>query len=299
VSCFNHLSAPVLFATLTFIAACQPVPQPFSSNDPATQHPLSAPRSQAGVLVRAVTGAPHPVRLAQAVSDALTRHDIIAATDAANPASWLLTARAEAAITDASPGHRRLTIDWFLTDAQSRPIGQRRQVLTVTAPDWQTWQAGGPIFIRTIADAAATALTPLFADARAPIVAPPVLTVHDIVGAPGDGAVSLRRAIRFTLQKRGFRLSEEIADDGIVISGTVRVTPQGQAGDDVTITWTALAPDGTQLGNVEQQNRVPAGSLSGAWGVTAFHIAQAAAPGLARLLERRAAQATTATGRER
>jgi hypothetical protein len=296
VSYFNRLTGPVFCAALTLIAACQPVPQPFASNDPATRHPLSAPGTQAGVLVRAVTGAPHPVRLAQAVSTAFTRQDVIATTGAANPASWLLTARAEATIINTSPTHQRLTIEWFLTDARNRSKGQYRQTLTVAAADWQ---AGTPHLILRIAETAVTALTPFFADARAPIVPPQILTVHEIVGAPGDGTVSLRRAIGFAMQKRGFRLTESITDNGIVISGTVRVTHQGQAGDDITITWTALAPDGSQLGTVEQQNRVPAGSLSGAWGVTAFRIAQAAAPGLARLLERSTARTATATGRIR
>lgn len=286
----------MFYAALVLIAACQPTPQPFASNDPATQHPLSAPGTQAGVLVRAVTGAPYPVRLAQAVSDAFTLQDMIATTGAANPASWLLTAHAEATIIHTSPIHRRLTIEWFLTDARNRSMKQYSQTLTVTAADWQ---AGTPHLIRTIAEKAVTALTPFFADARAPTITPRTLTFHEIIGAPGDGDISLRRAIGFAMKNRGFSLTESIADGGIVISGTVHVMHQGQAGDDITIIWTALAPDGTQLGTVEQQNRVPMGSLSGIWGVTALQIAQAAAPGLAQLLERSTVRATIATGRTR
>lgn len=275
------------------MTACQPVPQPFSSQDPATKHPLSAPHTQAGVLVRAVTGAPHPVRLAQAVSQAFTRKDVIASASAANPASWLLTARAETTVIDTSLTHQRLTIEWFLTDTRSRPIAQHHQTLTVATSEWQT---GTPHLMRTIAEGAVAALAPFFADTRAPIAPHRILTVHDIVGAPGDGAISLRRAIGFTLQKRGYRLADGITDDGIVITGTVRVSHSGQAGDDITITWTALTPDGTELGHVAQRNRVPAGSLSGAWGITALRIAQAAAPGLARLLERGTTTDLTTSG---
>jgi hypothetical protein len=239
------------------------------------------------VLVRAVIGAPRPVALAEAVAAAFARHDVIATTGAGNLRSWLLTAVAETAPAAASTDQLDVRIRWSLADTKGTEQGRFDQRRRVPAA---AWRAGDAPLLAELAEAAATALAPRLGDGNAPGLTPRILTVHSVVGAPGDGNIALRRALAFALEKRGYRLSDEIAPDGIIITGTVRITPRGAAGDDVAIIWTALGPDGATLGTVDQQNRVPAGSLSGTWGIAAIEVAGAATPGIARLIARATAR---------
>jgi hypothetical protein len=263
-------------------AACQPPPQPFRSFDPAREQPLSAPASPAGVLVRAVIGAPHPVALAEATARALTRYDVVANTGAGNLRSWLLTAVAETTPTD-NTGVLELRIRWDINDNNGRSRGAFDQRTRVRATEWA---AGAPALLHRLAAAAAMELAPRFADANAPGVTQRTLTVSSVDGAPGDGGVSLKRALDSALRRRGFHVTDTVVDDGIVIAGTVRVSRLNAASDEVRIAWTAMAPDGAVLGTVEQRNSVPAGSLSRRWGRAASDVAEAAAPGIARLIAR-------------
>jgi hypothetical protein len=280
---FNRVRAALVGLALLLPAACQPPPQPFRSFDPAREQPLSAPASPAGVLVRAVIGAPQPVALAEAMAQALTRRDVIANTGAGNLRSWLLTAVAETTPAASAGDILELHIRWDLNDNNGRPRGAFDQRTHVRAAEWA---AGAPALMLRLAAAAAAELAPRFADANAPGVTQRTLTVSSVDGAPGDGGVSLRRALDGALRRRGFHVSDTVVDNGIVIAGTVRVSRLNAASDEVHIAWTALAPDGAVLGTVEQRNRVPAGSLSGPWGRAASDVAAAAAPGIARLIAR-------------
>ncbi|MGE0653424.1 MAG: hypothetical protein AB7P12_17030, partial [Alphaproteobacteria bacterium] len=85
------MKVAVVGLALLFPAACQPPPQPFRSFDPAREQPLSAPARPAGVLVRAVIGAPQPVALAEAMAQALAQREVAANTGAGNLRCWLLT----------------------------------------------------------------------------------------------------------------------------------------------------------------------------------------------------------------
>jgi hypothetical protein len=122
--------------------------------------------------------------------------------------------------------------------------------------------------------------------------------LSSVDGAPGDGGVSLRRALDGALRRRGFHVTDTVVEDGIVIAGTVRVSRLNAASDEVRIAWTAMAPDGAVLGTVEQRNRVPAGSLSQRWGRAAGDVAEAAAPGIARLIARAQIVSSNAPARD-
>jgi len=243
--------------------------------------PLARPGAQAGVLVAPVTGVPHAAALADRLADALRKRDVLAVTDAANRGSYVLTGRA----TGDDAGNA-VTIHWRLADARGRVIGERTQTTGVTAAAWQT---GAAATLDRIATEAAHMIAPLAGDTNAPGAvkpAPRVLTVHSVDGAPGDGDVALRRALAYTLGRHGFRVVDGLDGAEVVIAGAVRVTPAGPASEQVTITWSALAPDGASLGTVEQSNRVPKGSLDGNWGVIAIQVVEAAAPGIAQLVEK-------------
>lgn len=272
-----------LIAAAIWPVACQEPPKPFQSLDPARDQPLSVPAIATGVLVRAVAGAPKPAAFADAMAAALTRRDIPATTGPANLRSWLLIGAVTAAPARGAGALVDLSLRWDLADATGRARAQVDRAARVAAKDWA---AAAPALLQRLADDAAGELATKFIDDNAPGVTRQPLTVHSVTGAPGDGNVSLRRALESALGRRGFRMNRDIVDGGIVITGTVRVVPGGREGDRVSIQWTALAPDGATLGTVDQDNRVPTGSLAGAWGIAAVQVAEAAAPGIAQLLAR-------------
>ena len=60
----------------------------------------------------------------------------------------------------------------------------------------------------------------------------------------------------------------------------------------VKVSWALQRADGSEIGEVSQENAVPAGSLDGPWGDIAFAVANAAAPGVAELIQRAKAVGT-------
>lgn len=268
---------------LALLAACQPVPQPFLSADPVRDHPLSLPAGRAGVLVRPVTDAPDPAAFATAMAAALQRLDVAAGTQSANRASLWLSARVNATPEASAAPYLNLRLHWTVHDPRGRPRGDHVATARVTA---RAWESADPDLLARLARESAADVAPLLgADPRA-ATAPPPLVVHEVLGAPGDGADSLRGALADALRRRGYTVTDAVTARTIVLSAVVRLTPRGKAGDDITIAWTALAPDGATLGTVQQANRVPSGSLSGAWGQNAAQAATAAVPGIIELLGR-------------
>ncbi len=271
---------PVVVALL---AACQPVPQPFLSADPVRDHPLSRPVGQAGVLVRPVAGTPDPAAFATAMATALQRLDIAAGTQSANRASLWLSARVKATPDAGSAHYLNLRLHWFVRDQRGTLRGDHVATAHVTAG---AWERADPDLLVRLAHENAAAVAPLLSDNARVKTVPPPLVVHEVLGAPGDGADSLRSALANALRRRGYTITDTITARTIVLSAVVRLTPRGKAGDDIAIAWTALAPDGALLGVVQQANRVPSGSLSGAWGRSAAQAATAAVPGIIELLGR-------------
>jgi hypothetical protein len=269
---------------LALLAACQPVPQPFLSADPVRDHPLSLPVGQAGVLVRPVAGAPDPAGLAKAMAAALQRLDVAAGTQSANRDSLWLSARVDAAPDPDSAHYLNLRLHWLVRDLRGGLRGDHIATAHVTARAWRSFD---PDLVARLVRESAAAVAPLLSDnARIKTDPPPPLVVHEVLGAPGDGAESLRRALADALRRRGYTVTDTVTARAIVLSAVVRLTPRGKAGDDIDIAWTALAPDGATLGTVRQANRVPSGSLSGAWGRSAAQAATAAVPGIIDLLGR-------------
>jgi hypothetical protein len=95
--------------------------------------------------------------------------------------------------------------------------------------------------------------------------------------------------MRHALQRASIEVAAgSAAGDGksLTLLGTVALTPAAKNQQDVTITWSLRNSDGKQIGEVKQQNRIPAGSLDGAWGDIAYAVASSATPGIAALLDR-------------
>jgi hypothetical protein len=77
-----------------------------------------------------------------------------------------------------------------------------------------------------------------------------------------------------------------LREGDIMILGKVSVTAPRDGQQQVSLNWTAVRTGGSdELGQVDQQSTIPAGSLDGPWGPVAGEIAKAAAAGLIDLLD--------------
>ena len=107
--------------------------------------------------------------------------------------------------------------------------------------------------------------------------------VPRVTGAPGDGASSLSKALQQELARNGVKSSG--AGRGYRVEGRVAVGTATAGQQPIKIDWVVKDPKGRSLGTVSQENKIPAGSLDGAWGPTANAAAIAAAQGILKLIK--------------
>jgi hypothetical protein len=94
--------------------------------------------------------------------------------------------------------------------------------------------------------------------------------------APGDGRVALPRSLGFLLGRAGVKVTPDSQTvDAVVIEPSVNLTSAGAGKQHVVIVWHIYRPDGTEAGQVSQENDVPAGSLDGSWGDIGMAVATA------------------------
>jgi hypothetical protein len=108
--------------------------------------------------------------------------------------------------------------------------------------------------------------------------------VPPVTGAPGDGAVSLTRALQSELTKSGVSLANAASTSTYRVEGVVQVGQPDGGKQSVQIDWNVRDPQGKRLGTVTQKNEIPEGSLDGQWGRVADAAAAAAAQGIVKLL---------------
>lgn len=265
---------------LLLAAACQPVPRPFSDDRPPPLSPILSPPDSAGIIVLPVAGPPAAaaLMLADTMAAALQELDVPASTDAYNRGSYqLLGTLQEDAVSGAST---KLTIEWELRSARGDVVGRYSGPMP------------GRLGDKTASVAAAKAAAPAIAqfvagDAPMPVgSAAPLLALKPITGAPGDGNAALARAMGKALENAHIVLASK-ADDKptYVLTGQVAVAKPSDGKQQVRLLWLLTRPDGTSLGQVKQENAVPAGSLDGHWGDIAFAVASAAGPGIVAIIQ--------------
>jgi hypothetical protein len=248
-----------------------------------------APRDGAGVVVAPVAGAPS---LAEAIASALRDAEIPASTvGEGNKGSYHLFAATSEQPQDG--GRSSVIVAWELHAAGGKRIGQG--TTDVEAPS-DAWRQGDETLARNVANKAAPAIAKLVQDEppKAVAVAEPLLAVRTVSGAPGDGARALPRAMDFALRRVHVAIAEKPDDrESFVLTGKVQLSPPASGRQQVKVSWALLrAADGSEIGEISQENAVPAGSLDGPWGDIAFAVANAAAPGVAQLLRQAKAAGT-------
>lgn len=112
------------------------------------------------------------------------------------------------------------------------------------------------------------------------------VAVPAVKGATGSGSKELTIAMRDALQQAGWPILTAARGDALTVQGRVVIGEAHGATQSVKIVWDVLTPDGKNLGNLKQDNAVPAGSLDKEWGDNARYAAEAAAEGIFSLIQK-------------
>lgn len=302
-----------LLSLLAALAACEQLPQPFQPAKPPTVFANLSSQSRIAVLppqaadgVASLPG--NSQRATEILAQALEDEGLLATPGHANgKMRRLKTVVRRVDDGEAAETQETVEVEWTLLDPNGFLIGNTAERFTLPAA---AWEAGKPEMLQEIAAAAAPRVAAFLHGPEKPQAATTEastgpetkeedgipgfpgarLVVLPIEGAPGDGGESLRRALERQLSLAELPTADSPSTGDLVVRGRVALRPAGQAMQQVTIVWTLEeAGRGGTLGEVSQANRVPAGSLDGAWGPAAEGVAEGAADGLFDLLDRLAA----------
>ncbi len=107
-----------------------------------------------------------------------------------------------------------------------------------------------------------------------------------VLPVSGSGGAELTSAMRKILKDAGWPVLTSARADALTIKGRVVVDAAKDNQQLVHLVWVVSTPKGKVLGDVKQNNPVPAGSLDAGWGENAGYASQAAAEGIFKLIEK-------------
>lgn len=261
-----------LIIAVLALAACQPLPKPFSHGSAPPGALLKLTDGQ-GISVLPVTdraGEPLELLTTQMVR-ALHQQNIPATYGGSGQSSYLLLGHFN------TPGAPPALI-WILRTQQGDEVGSVVQPLqnaageSIKLPEPKAFERSAAV------------LAALIQDDEPGEAAPPPLYIGDVAGAPGDGNSRLRAAIEQLLPRTGLQLVPKDATDSLVVTGAVSVNAVRSGEQIVDIAWTVWDPFGVEVGTIAQARAVAAGSLDTKWGLVANEAALAGAVGIAELI---------------
>ena len=275
--------AVCLLAAALLIAGCGQLPRPFQPADKGGNGLLYL-NDGTGITVLPLShhapGA--PARTTEALAAALRERNMPASAEGA-AGSRRLSGRA--VVQELAGGKEEVLLYWELSD----PGGRRLAAVTQRGElPPGAWRAGDPDVIGRMMEQAAGKIAELVQGPAVEEVAPPRqarLVVLPMADLPGDGRLSLSRALEAELRAAHLQLAAEPDEGDLLIACEVTLGPPDGAWQEVQVHWTvSRAGDSEPLGQIDQQNRIPAGSLDGPWGATAGSIAAGAAQGIFELI---------------
>ncbi len=282
---FFH-AAPYLLAPLMLLA-CQPLPHPFEEetvSKPAKNAPILTPPDAAGIVVGPVAGAPAPAAaaLTAAMVDALQKDDVPADAAEANEHSYRL---AGTATTQAAGPQIRVSIAWRLSAADGHVVATETEAGEVASAAWR--QGDEKMAKALVARPGAALARRVEGDAPlAKAVTAATVGIVPVTGTSRDGSHELSMAIAAALNRAGVALQQSPADKPTyLLAGKVDIGAAQSGHQNIRIVWALSRADGKEIGRVSQENAVPAGSLDGKWGDTAYDVATAAVGGIVQLLQ--------------
>ncbi len=274
------LSGLLVSAAVALSGGADP-PKPFAHEGP-TDNILLRLSDSPGIMVEPPIVAPPLTgdRFAVALVVALRRANIPASVGTSNGTSYQLVGRS---VTRPMRGGRDdILLYWELADGRGNLLGDFVQ-RDVGAPG--AWAAADETLLAGMANDAAARIADLIQDKPVQEAKPPRFHLAGVSGAPGDGNTALRRALEYSLIEAAFPITKEREGANVLtVSGEVAVVPAGDGEESVTIIWRVRDSRGREIGTVDQDNRVAAGSLNGNWGDIAYAVADAATPGLGDVL---------------
>jgi hypothetical protein len=113
-----------------------------------------------------------------------------------------------------------------------------------------------------------------------------VIKAVAVLPVTGSGGVELTAAMRKVLKDAGWPVLSQPRPDALTIQGRVTLDAPQNGQQVVHLVWVVTTPKSANLGDVKQNNPVPAGSLDKGWGENAGFAAQAAATGIFKLIEK-------------
>lgn len=288
----------VLFVLALCLCGCAAVTEPLGMQDPfAIPTPFQGVERNDRMIAQAIElpalVVEAPAGFAPELGGAVRDNVVTAARKREVPAlveptamAWTLRAQAAMLQSKDEKGNpvEGGVVNWELLDA----TGQQRTTFTISFRG-ETGELKEADVVR-LAEQTVTALDTALArprtqavEAPPPVVEKPSVWIGAIKGAPGDGDKALGKAMSALLPLKGVRL-EDKAKAQWRIEGTVKVVATPQQ-DVVTLTWRVLDAKGNEAGKIAQENPVPKGRLNKPWGQIAAFAAEAAAEGIAQLIQ--------------
>ncbi len=284
-----HLLLTCLLAVL--LAACQPLPQPFLPDEKETGQlmPLTMPVGEQSLYVLPVTLANAPDELPRDFAAKLAA--ALVALDWPASANVRSAASAELVSTLIEDAKGQLVWAWQLARRGSPPLNGEDFPLGLSLEGLQQAPDATRLSLtRAMAQRVVQSLEALESNQRIEAALDPALPKLALLpfdGAPGDGNKTLAAALRDQLLGAGIaRVVADPAAADYLVDCAIVISDVGPRLQQVVLAWSLFAPDGQRLGTVNQANRVPRGSLNGAWGDTAKAAAQGGADGLRDMLDR-------------
>lgn len=180
-----------------------------------------------------------------------------------------------------------------------KPVPVATPDQSLIAPPWEALVKAGPdaekdIDLETL-NGPLAAPQPEIASAIAPMAppAPPAAAspkpgataINAVAVLPVAGAPELSSAMAKVLSDAGWPVLRKPRKDALTIQGRVVIdAPQGTT-QVVRLNWQVQTPQGKVLGDVAQNNQIPAGSLAQGWGGNALPAAEGGAAGIVKLIQ--------------
>ena len=302
-------SVVLILGLAGLLAACGDLPRPFEGAGRAGDPGLLELRDTGTVRVEATEDLPEgaSAHLARAMARALRLRDIPAYSETDTGGDYILRPNVQAKLTESGAA---LDITWVLMRPDGLAIDTTHSAGELGADQWFADQPTGPEennlaipqeLVEKVRELEGRADDPLaktyeglvaqpaddiafmITGDRSSLRAAPVMKIAliDFAGAPGDGNTALARSAGALLKSRGITVdNREIDENSVILSATIDVSPVTEKTttplDRVSIEWIIMEVDGTELGQMNQNNVVPRGQLDERWGTVASLAAQAA-----------------------
>ena len=281
----------VRFSSLLFLlalAGCGDFPRPFAGNAGAEAARLSRPPPARLAIpdpTGAGLGAEAAGALARTIAAGLLAEEVPVVAAPARKGDWRLDVTTERRGGDVVPLYR-------VFDPAGEQSGET-EGLPVAADVWRQ----GPD-IATVAAAAVPRVSALLSrieaarrqsDPNSLVNRAPLLRFGGVTGAPGDGDLSLAKAMKVALVKAGQELTDSDKGADFRLDGHVVMAPAADGKQRVEIQWVVSDAKGAEAGRVVQLNNVPKGMLDLYWGDVAYAVAREAAGGVREVIANRIA----------